>query len=91
MDPDNIQMFHENLKIIKNNCMSIKTELIKKQHRIENNIKENTYIIGRIKIIENIKDESNKILKNLKIQSDSIINDIIEESKKKIFKFNTNS
>ena len=83
MDPDNIQMFHENLKIIKNNCMSIKTELIKKQHRIENNIKENTYIIGRIKIIENIKDESNKILKNLKIQSDSIINDIIEESKKK--------
>ena len=84
-NPDDILFFHENLKAMKTNFVSIKNELIIKKEMSENRIKkiENSYINERNKIkIEKIKEESNEILANLKIKSKSIKNDIIGELKK---------
>lgn len=50
-DPNDIENFHTNLKLIKNNLDSIKEELNKKKFKIEIGIKdlENIYERNRIK------------------------------------------
>ena len=83
-DPNDIENFHTNLKLIKNNLDSIKEELNKKKFKIEIGIKdlENIYERNRIKL-EKLNYESNQILENLKNISNTIRNNIIEKAKNK--------
>ena len=81
-NPNDVQGLDQNLKIIKNNFISLKEELMKKQQTMENRIGaiRNPYVIERNRMkAQTIKEESNEILEDLKIKSKSISDDIIEK------------